>query len=151
MLKNLLSLIGLSGKTTQDSLLSAEEGGPATSEDEELTDTIMDDPFAKMLINVQEDGDFALAVDFDRIEHPNAAEVMGYIIHMMNSGHLAEFMVEALNLWADEDIEKRAFVVDILQNWKDLYEESEKLTKRKSEALAVDPADVFGLNRLRNH
>ena len=69
-------------------------------------------------------------------------EVTGVLLHMINSGYLAEYFDKSLKIWSEDQIEQESFAKDIIKKWKTLFNESEK-----SGELAVDPSDVFGLKR----
>jgi len=106
---------------------------------------LLDDPFAKIVLNIDEEGDFALAVDFQRFEGKLNAEISAYVIHMINSGQMAEFFVQALNLWA-EDVEQKRFALSVIKKWRDLYTEDDNTPEQQT--LAVDPSEVFGMRKV---
>ena len=115
-------------------------------------ETVLDNPFLKMIVNVNEEGDFALAIEFDKTDGKELSTISAYVIHMMNSGQLAEYFVEALNLWTDDEFEKRQFVVEILKQWRELYTEAEKNIENelpKQQSLAVDPSEVFNFKKFK--
>ena len=107
-----------------------------TEEDEPLSNVC-----SKITIYLKEDGEFAVATDFTR-QNPEVVEVTGVLLHMINSGYLAEYFVKSLKIWSEDQIEQESFAKDIIKKWKTLFNESEK-----SGELAVDPSDVFGLKR----
>jgi hypothetical protein len=118
-------------------------------EGQEDQDVLLEDPCAAIVINFREDGDFTVAVDFFRTEE-ETANVSGLMLHMINSGYMAEHFISALDLWAEEKEEKK-FILQLVRDWRGLYNENkdeEKMMVMRSK-LAVDPSDVFGLKRMK--
>ena len=118
-------------------------------DDQDDQDELLENPSTTIVLNLREDGEFTVALDFMRTED-EVAEVTGTMLHMINSGLMAEYFVEALNLWS-EDKEQKKFILTIVKRWRSLYEEAnaEDETVLAPSKLAVDPTDVFGLRRLQ--
>lgn len=111
-------------------------------------DSPIGDHCAKIIMYVREDGEFSLATEFEKIGE-NESDVTSMVFHMLNSGLLVEYFIQALNLWATTDEQKR-FILSIIEKWKLLYDSNENMeTKLEPTKLAVDPSDVFGLKRLK--
>ena len=97
---------------------------------------------------VREDGEFSLATEFEKIGE-NESDVTSMVFHMLNSGLLVEYFIQALNLWATTD-EQKKFILSIIEKWKLLYDSDENMEKKlEPTKLAVDPSDVFGLKSLK--
>ena len=111
-------------------------------------DSPIGDHCAKITMYVREDGEFSLATEFEKIGE-NESDVTSMVFHMLNSGLLVEYFIQALNLWATTDEQKR-FILSIIEKWNLLYDSDENMeTKLEPTKLAVDPSDVFGLKRLK--
>ena len=99
----------------------------------------------------REDGEFAVASDFKRTDE-SVYEITGMLLHMINSGNLAEYFVKSLKLWAEGDIDKEKFAKEVIHEWKKLFyeENGDDLDNiKRQHNLAVDPSDVFGLKRMK--
>ena len=106
------------------------------------------DHYATITMYIKDDGEFSVASEFEKIGE-NEADITSMVLHMVNSGLLAEYFIQSLNLWATDDKQKR-FILSIIEKWKLLYDTSESLENQsKPTQLAVDPSDVFGLKRLK--
>ena len=103
---------------------------------------------AKITMYVREDGEFSLSTEFEKIGE-DESDVTSMVFHMLNSGLLVEYFIQALNLWATTD-EQKKFILSIIEKWKLLYDSDEDIVKTtQTTKLAVDPSDVFGLKRLK--
>jgi len=104
--------------------------------------------FGYILITVCDDGDFTVATDITKTTE-ECAEVTGMILHMINSGLMADIFLQSLNLWA-ETPKQKVFMAQVIESWKSLYDEdSSDKSKSTTKNLAVDPSDVFGLKSLK--
>ena len=104
--------------------------------------------FGHILITLCDDGDFTVATDITETTE-ECAEVTGMILHMINSGLIADIFLQSLNLWA-ETPKQKVFMAQIIERWKSLYDEDPMQSNSKSSKnLAVDPSDVFGLKGLK--
>ena len=107
---------------------------------------------SKFTFYVREDGEFAGTTEFFRSDE-DVIEVSSTVLHMLNSGLLAEYFVQSLKLWGeeDDDDEDERFILEIIKRWKVLYDEDEDMDKKSNKKfkLAVDPSDVFGLKSLK--
>ena len=104
--------------------------------------------FGHILITVCNDGDFTVATDIGETTE-ECAEVTGMILHMINSGLMADIFLQSLNLWA-ETPKQKVFMAQVIESWKSLYDEdSSDKSKGTIKNLAVDPSDVFGLKSLK--
>lgn len=109
----------------------------------------LQDSCAKFVIHFREDGEFTIATDFIRNDQ-KTVEISGLLLHMLNSGDLAEYFVESLKVWARGDIEKESFAKEVIKEWKkSFYENSEQDLPLEKNKLAIDPSDVFGLKRIQ--
>ena len=104
--------------------------------------------FGHILITVCNDGDFTVATDIVETTE-ECAEVTGMILHMINSGLMADIFLQSLNLWA-ETPKQKIFMAQAIERWKSLYDEDPiQSNSKNSKNLAVDPSDVFGLKGLK--
>ena len=104
--------------------------------------------FGHILITVCDDGDFTVGTDITQTTE-ECAEVTGMILHMINSGLMADIFLQSLNIWA-ETPKQKVFMAQVIERWKSLYDEDSIESKLKSSKnLAVDPSDVFGLKGLK--
>ena len=122
---------------------------PTTSgEDEDdiqhLTD-ILDSAGAKLTVYIREDGDFAITSEFYR-NNEEVTNASGTVLHMINSGSLADYFLKSLHLWAEEHDNSETFIVEIIKRWKLLFDND---TPTIQNNLAVDPSDVFALKSLK--
>ena len=77
--------------------------------------------FGHILITVCNDGDFTVATDISETTE-ECAEVTGMILHMINSGLMADIFLQSLNLWA-ETPKQKVFMAQVIESWKGLYDE----------------------------
>ena len=105
---------------------------------------------AKFTFYVREDGEFAVTTEFFRSDE-EVIDVSSTVLHMLNSGMLAEYFVKSLKLWGEEDDQDKKFILEIIKGWKVLYDEDTDMDKKSNKKfkLAVDPSDVFGLKSLK--
>jgi len=113
---------------------------------------MLDTCCSKFTFYIREDGEFAVTSEFFRSDE-EVIDVSSTVLHMLNSGMLAEYFVKSLKLWGEEeegDQDKR-FILEIIKRWKVLYDEDTDTDKKpnKKFKLAVDPSDVFGLKSLK--
>jgi hypothetical protein len=117
---------------------------------EEFSDNL-DTACATITIYIREDGEFAITSEFFD-DTKDVAEISGTVLHMLNSGILADYFLQSLNLWGDENEQQHAFVLQIIQKWKNMFDsneiESMQNNTESSYKLAIDPSDVFGLKGL---
>lgn len=99
----------------------------------------------RILMTVREDGDFEVSTEINNLNN-TMVDVNAMVLYLINSGLMAEYFVESLNLWG-EDKEQKIFVQKVLENWKLLYDESP--STQSNSKLAVDPSDVFGLKSIK--
>ena len=122
---------------------------PTTSgEDEddaqEFTESL-DSACAKITVYIREDGEFAITSEFYR-NNEEVIDASGTVLHMMNSGSLADYFLQSLHLWAEEHDDSEAFIVEIIKKWKLLFDNDQPTTQNN---LAIDPSDVFSLKSLQ--
>ena len=101
-------------------------------------------------IYFREDGEFAVSSNLVRMDQ-DVSDTTGTLLHMINSGHLAEYFVKSLKLWAEGEIEKENFAKEVIKEWKKIFYETNgnELNDIKGKNdLAIDPSDVFGLKRI---
>ena len=122
---------------------------PTTSgEDEddtqELTESL-DSACAKITIYIREDGEFAITSEFYR-NNEEVINASSTVLHMMNSGSLADYFLKSLHLWSDDHDNNEAFIIEIIKKWKLLFDDDQSTIQNN---LAVDPSDVFSLRSLK--
>ena len=117
--------------------------------EKEFTD-MLESACAKFTFYVREDGEFAVTTEFFRSDE-KVIDVSSTVLHMLNSGMLAEYFVKSLKLWGEEDDQDKKFILEIIKGWKVLYDEDTDMDKKSNKKfkLAVDPSDVFGLKSLK--
>ena len=117
--------------------------------EKEFTD-MLESACAKFTFYVREDGEFAVTTEFFRSDE-KVIDVSSTVLHMLNSGMLAEYFVKSLKLWGEEDDQDKKFILEIIKGWKVLYDEDTDIDKKSNKKfkLAVDPSDVFGLRSLK--
>ena len=122
---------------------------PITSgEDEDDTQEFtesLDSACAKITVYIREDGEFAITSEFYR-NNEEVTNASGTVLHMINSGSLADYFLKSLHLWAEEHDNSETFIVEIIKRWKLLFD-NDKPTIQNN--LAVDPSDVFALKSLK--
>lgn len=115
---------------------------------------MLDTCCSKLTFYIREDGEFAVTSEFFRSDE-DVIDVSSTVLHMLNSGLLAEYFMKSLKLWG-KSTEEQKFILEILKRWKTLYDEDADADKKsnkksnKSFKLAVDPSDVFGLKSLKD-
>lgn len=95
---------------------------------------------------MREDGEFAITSEITR-NNESVMDMTGTVLHMINSGLLAEYFLKSLHLWADENPEYQPLVRDVIKKWKMLYDEDVGSTESAS-PVAIDPSEVFSLKSL---
>ena len=95
---------------------------------------------------MREDGEFAVTTSMTRATD-EAIEVTGTVLHMMNSGLLAEYFLQSLYLWSKEHPEYQSTILDTIAKWKLLFDD-EQNDDSKDSSLAIDPSEVFSLKSL---
>ena len=117
--------------------------------EKEFTD-MLESACAKFTFYVREDGEFAVTTEFFRSDE-KVIDVSSTVLHMLNSGMLAEYFMKSLKLWGEEDDQDKKFILEIIKGWKVLYDEDTDMDKKSNKKfkLAVDPSDVFGLKSLK--
>ena len=111
---------------------------------------MLDTCCSKFTFYIREDGEFAVTSEFFRSDE-KVIDVSSTVLHMLNSGMLAEYFVKSLKLWGEEDDQDKKFILEIIKGWKVLYDEDTDIDKKSNKKfkLAVDPSDVFGLRSLK--
>ena len=103
---------------------------------------------AQILITLDDQGDFTVATHINKTNE-EMSEVTGMVLHMINSGLMADIFLQSLNLWAETE-EQKVFILKVIESWKGLYDEDpNQSSKSSTKKLAVDPSDVFGLKNLK--
>ena len=103
---------------------------------------------AQILITLDDQGDFTVATHINKTNE-EMSEVTGMVLHMVNSGLMADIFLQSLNLWAETE-EQKIFILKVIESWKGLYDEDPNQSPKSStKKLAVDPSDVFGLKNLK--
>ena len=105
----------------------------------------LDSACAKFTVYIREDGEFAITSEFYRNNSEEAVDATSMILHMINSGSLADYFLKSLHLWG-EDNDESEFVIEIIKRWKDLFDKNEHTIQNN---LAIDPSDVFSLKSLK--
>jgi hypothetical protein len=121
---------------------------PSPKEQEE--ERSLENACSQITIYLREDGEFAVATDFTR-QTPEVVDVTGVLLHMINSGDLAEYFIKSLKLWSEGETEQEDFAKEIIKKWKKLFYETstDELASLNNDQLAVDPSDVFGLKGMK--
>ena len=122
--------------TSVENTNSADEIAPDLSDSLETACTIV-------TFYMREDGEFAVTTEMKR-NNEGAMDMTGTVLHMINSGLLAEYFLKSLNLWAEEHPEYQPMILNVIKKWKVLFDEDTTDPDNES-ALAIDPSDVFSL------
>ena len=93
---------------------------------------------------IREDGEFAVSTEIKR-NNEAAMDMTGTVLHMINSGLLAEYVLQSLDLWAEQNTEYKPMVLEIIKKWKDLFDEDISDSDDSKSPLAIDPSEVFSL------
>ena len=118
------------------------DDGDDEDDTQEFTESL-DSACAKITIYIREDGEFAITSEFYR-NNEEVIDASGTILHMMNSGSLADYFLQSLHLWAEEHDNSEKFIVEIIKRWKLLFDNDQPTQNN----LAIDPSDVFSLKSL---
>ena len=92
---------------------------------------------------IREDGEFVIITEMKR-NNEEVMDMTGTVLHMINSGLLAEYFLKSLNLLADENPEYQSIIMNVIKKWKALCDE-ETTDPNNESSLAIDPSDVFSL------
>lgn len=106
----------------------------------------LENPDAEFIIQVNKEGEFVIATECASFSE-ESVHFVAMALHMLNSGHLVEFFTESLSLWGGEDVEKQAFVSQVLTGWHQIQTEGIEGDLSNSEP-AVSPKEVFSLYKL---
>ena len=142
------------------SSVSSDQLSTSDTKDQDEEDIVISDPaLAEMLhtacaqfsFYIREDGEFAITSEFSR-SNEEVVDIVSIVLHMLNSGLMAEYFMKSLKLWGLNKNEQK-FILEIIQKWKELYEEDEMEKDREKAQynLAVDPSEVFGLKALKDN
>ena len=111
---------------------------------QEFTESL-DSACTKFTVYIREDGEFAITSEF-YLNNEEVIDASGTILHMMNSGALADYFLQSLHLWAEEHDNSEKFIVEIIKRWKLLFDNDQPTIQNN---LAIDPSDVFSLKSLK--
>ncbi len=116
-------------------------------DDDSLVDELFEDPSAEWFFQLDTEGMFGVGMDCYKMSSDDAM-MIGATLFMMNSGQLSEYFLEALTLWAGDDVQRRKFASECVRCWRELYEHDDG-PEVYSGNLAVNPTEVFNLYGLR--
>ena len=111
---------------------------------QEFTESL-DSACTKFTVYIREDGEFAITSEFYR-NNEEVINASSTVLHMMNSGSLADYFLKSLHLWSDDHDNSETFIIEIIKKWKLLFDEDQSTIQNN---LAVDPSDVFSLRSLK--
>ena len=100
----------------------------------------LDTSCTKIAIYIREDGEFAITTKFNRSSE-EVIDMTGTVLHMINSGLLADYFLKSLQMWTEENSKDNALVLSTIKKWKMLFDEENTM----KQTLAIDPSDVFAL------
>ena len=66
---------------------------------------------AQILITLDDQGDFTVATHINKTNE-EMSEVTGMVLHMINSGLMADIFLQSLNLWAETE-EQKIFILKV--------------------------------------
>ena len=112
----------------------------------EETKAVLDNACATITLYMREDGEFAITSSFSNTD-PEVVEVSSLILHMMNSGQLVDYFLKSLKLWGKNN-NNQAFTLDIIKQWKILFEQTDPDSTVVKSKLAVDPSEGFSLKHV---
>ena len=111
---------------------------------QEFTESL-DSACTKFTVYIREDGEFAITSEFYR-NNEEVINASSTVLHMMNSGSLADYFLKSLHLWSDDHDNRETFIIEIIKKWKLLFDDDQTTIQNN---LAVDPSDVFALKSLK--
>ena len=148
-IKSYKKLIEELSKSQMDNIIPESSESSDSLEQQLEPEEDLKDACAKFVILFREDGEFTIGSDFFRYDD-EAIEISGMMLHMINSGTLAEYFIQSLKAWAEGHIEKEAFAKEVVKEWKKTFDDNvEQDLSSGQNKLAIDPSDVFGLKRMK--
>ena len=69
---------------------------------------------AQILITLDDQGDFTVATHINKTNE-EMSEVTGMVLHMINSGLMADIFLQSLNLWAETE-EQKIFILKVIES-----------------------------------
>ena len=118
---------------------------PTTLNAEE-TKAVLENACATITLYMREDGEFAITSSFSNTD-PEVVEVSSLILHMMNSGQLVDYFLKSLKLWG-KNTDNESFTLNIIKQWKTLFDQTDPNDDVVKSKLAVDPSEVFSLKHV---
>jgi hypothetical protein len=110
-------------------------------------ETIIQDPVAEFVVQIDAEGDFAIGAECFSTEE-KYAPLVGMTLYLLNSGMLSDYFAEALRLCSEGDEEKTSFTVACMGCWREIYDqEGGAITEDSRDA--VNPRDVFSFYKMR--
>ena len=147
MISKILSIIKNKFKLTK----SEEKASPSPSQKEVY---FLDNPCSHFTIEVDEEGDFVIGFGASKT-NLESVEAVGNLIFLINTGALATFFVQSIELWVADsegkEKEKReSFASLIFAQWNETHIEHQEMLAKEEKAnspSAVDPSRVFNLRK----
>ena len=137
---------GLSVDNLIKTLKNDNEATTPTTLNTEETKAVLNNACATIVLYMREDGEFAITSSFSNTD-PEVVEVSSLILHMMNSGQLVDYFLKSLKLWGKNN-NNQAFALDVIKQWKILFEQTDPDSTVVKSKLAVDPSEVFSLKHV---
>ena len=107
---------------------------------------ILEDPFLEFVIQIDNQGDFAIGAECYSTDNDNAP-YLGMILYLLNTGMLSDYFVEALRLCAEGDPEQMKFMMTSMESWKEIHDAQFEVIENADRDY-VNPKDVFSFYRM---
>jgi len=111
-------------------------------------ENIIDDPIAEIVIQIDAKGDFAVGAECFSTEQ-QYVHFVGMTLYLLNSGMLADYLIDSLKLCSEGDEAKLKFVRNSILCWKEMYDQEIVAADGPANKDAVDPKDVFSFHMMR--
>ena len=119
----------------------------APPESEDIRNEMLEKPCMEFVLQINEAGDFSVGAEIV-LTSQESSYVTGTALQLLNTGHLAEYFIESLQLASVGDTKKIQFKQQTLSQWKQMFQQEYEEGQYPSSKPAVDPQDVF--NPYRN-
>jgi hypothetical protein len=121
---------------------------PSSQQEESPAEDIVENPIAEFLIQIDAKGDFAVGAECFSTEE-QYVHFMGMTLYLLNSGMLADYLIESLRLCSEGDEAKLKFVRNSILCWKEMCDQGTDAVDASANKDAVDPKDVFSFYAMR--
>ena len=95
-----------------------------------------------------ETGDFEVYTEVTDLSDASV-ETLSLILLLMSQGKINSYIHDALNIWAEEDKDKKLFNVKIAEKYQQYQEVLNNFNQNKEDNSIVKPSEVFNLKGLK--